>query len=86
MNPQATGRVEAILKSRQGKDKTYTQFVLETDGPYPQYLTFEVDTPPPGVGSRITVQYVVNGRKWTSPEQKVSYFNTLKVLNYFGAP
>jgi len=72
------------------------EFVIEfAENPsYPEYLKFEMIQDrielltPFKVGDEININFNLKGRKWTDPEGKTKYFNTLQAwrIEESGAP
>lgn len=86
-NYSATGHVVTIGDVRVFSEKfSKRDFVLEIDdGKYPQTVEFQccndkaqlLDTVT--AGDRVTVDFNLRGRQWTSPNGDVRYFNSLDV-------
>ncbi|MGK0388533.1 MAG: single-strand DNA-binding protein [Maribacter sp.] len=59
------------------------EFVVEIDGAYPQFVSFQLTQDRCGVldthkeTDRIKVSFDLRGREWTSPKGEVKYFNSL---------
>lgn len=59
------------------------EFVLELDGAYPQFVSFQLTQDRCGIldsyneAERVKVSFDLRGREWTSPKGEIKYFNTL---------
>lgn len=66
------------------------EFVIETDGNYPQKISFQLaqdkvsHLDKVNVGDTICIHFNIRGREWKSPQGEVKYFNTLDVWNIDG--
>jgi hypothetical protein len=76
-----TGKVIAIMEKQQVTDTfAKREFVIETDGEYPETVKFELtqakceDIDNHKIGDVINVSFNVRGRKWTNKENKDVYF------------
>jgi len=80
----ADGRLLIKRDAVQVSDKfTKREFILQTDGEYPQYLQFQLtqDKCPLldkfQTGQQVTIHFNVRGKEWTK-DGKTSYFNSLE--------
>ena len=79
-----TGRL-LVIKDKQQVTDTFAkrEFVIETEGEYPQPIKFELtqakceDIDKYQVGQTIDVHFNVRGRKWTNKQGKDVYFVSL---------
>jgi hypothetical protein len=76
-----SGKVIAIMEKQQVTDTfAKREFVIETDGEYPETVKFELtqakceDIDNHKIGDVINVSFNVRGRKWTNKENKDVYF------------
>ncbi len=59
------------------------EFVIELDGPYPQFIQFQLTQDRCGVldtyneTDKIKVFFDLRGREWKSPQGELKYFNSL---------
>lgn len=67
------------------------EFVLKTQGEYPQFLLLQSDNKNKfndvkneKVGNIVNVKINLRGRAWTSPQGEVKYFNTLFAWSIWG--
>lgn len=82
---ELTGNVKRIGQTNTYGSNGFTKrnLVIETEGDYPQTILIEFHKDNceklDGIaeGQQVTVGINLRGREWTSPEGKVSYFNTL---------
>ena len=79
------GKIKLIKPEQVISDKfKKREFVVTTDGEYPQHVALELTQDKCGiidkyqVGQDVTVSINVRGREWTSPQGEVKYFNTLQ--------
>lgn len=87
-----TGRIIHIGKVNQITEKFKKQeFVIETEGDYPQFIQFDTQQDNVGlisdstIGDLICVEFQVRGRKWVNPAGETKFFNTLVctgIINY----
>ncbi len=67
------------------------EFVIELDGPYPQYVIFQLTQDRCGVldsyseTDKIKVFFDLRGREWKSPQGEFKYFNSLNAWKIEGA-
>ena len=60
------------------------EFVITTDGQYPQDVIFQLSKDNCAlldninVGDEVTVHYNLRGREWINPQGEAKYFNTLE--------
>ncbi len=86
-----SGKVIAIMEKQQVTDTfAKREFVIETDGEYPETVKFELtqakceDIDNHKMGDEITVHFNVRGRKWTNKENKDVYFVSLNAWRLEG--
>lgn len=79
-----TGAIIAIMDKQQVTDSfTKREFVIETEGEYPQPVKFELtqakcdDIDSYKVGDEVTVHFNCRGRKWTNKQGETVYFVSL---------
>lgn len=69
---------------------TKREFVIETEGQYPQLVALQLSQDKCGlldrinIGTELTVSVNLRGRKWTGPDGVDKYFNTLDVWKIQG--
>jgi single-strand DNA-binding protein len=80
----ADGRLLIKRDAVQVSDKfTKREFILQTEGEYPQYLQFQLtqDKCPLldkfQTGQQVTIHFNIRGKEWTK-DGKTSYFNSLE--------
>lgn len=82
-----SGRIVAIQPAKQVTEKFITRdftIAIKEDTDWPEYVTFQAMNQRAGdldnfkENDVVRINFDVSGRKWTSPEGVVKYFNTLK--------
>src|SRR5689334_18840311 len=82
---QITGKLHLIRPEQVISDKfRKREFVLITEGNYPQYLSFQLtqtnceQLDNYKTGDAVKVNFDVRGREWKSPSGEIKYFNSLE--------
>ena len=90
-NFKLTGTLKVKNAEQQVSEKFRKRdFVITTDGPYPQHVTMQLtqdrcsQIDPYNVGDEITVSFDVRGREWTGKEGETRYFNSLEAFRIEG--
>jgi hypothetical protein len=90
-NFKLTGTLKVKNAEQQVSEKFRKRdFVLTTDGPYPQHVTMQLtqdrcsQIEPFNIGDEITVSFDVRGREWTGKEGETRYFNSLEAFRIEG--
>lgn len=91
MSLQITGELYKVFPAEQ-KTESFTsrEFVIRTDGQYPQYVKFQLTQDRTGLidlyreGQEITVHFDLRGRPWTNQEGKEVYFTILNAWRLEG--
>jgi hypothetical protein len=94
MGFQTRGKLEAVFDARQVTERfRVREFALElTENPsYPQFVMFQLTgdrcekLDDFALGDEVEVEFSIRGRKWTSPQDEVKYFNSLDAWEIRGA-
>ena len=88
---EVQGRFKLAKDQEVISDKfTKREFVITTDGEYPQFLCFQLVNDKCSIingykeGDSINVHINLRGREWTSPQGEVKYFNTIEAWKVEG--
>jgi hypothetical protein len=92
-NFKLTGTLKVKNAEQQVSEKfRKREFVLTTDGPYPQHINMQLTQDrcgliePFNLGDELTVSFDVKGREWTGKEGEVKYFNSIEAFRIEGTP
>lgn len=82
---QITGKLHLVREEQKVSDKfRKREFVLVTEGTYPQYLSFQLTQDNCALldnyksGDTVKVNFNLRGREWKAPTGEIKFFNTLE--------